>query len=272
MTEVQHESEAVERAALVALHGMADAALREELGMSLTPVGDGLASIAGSLPASAITLNRVIGLGLKRRVDVARVEEAAARYRAAGAQRFFLHVHPDAKRHGLDSACANAGLCKGRGWQKFERGIDEPIPAEEPDLEIREAGPGDASAFGRIIADAFDLGEAATPWIARLPSAPGWRAFVALVEGEPAGTGALFVRDGHAFTDFGATAPSFRRRGVQRSLLAHRVREALAADCVRIHTCTGEDVPGDPQHSYANIKRCGFRESYVRENWTPGTA
>jgi len=28
-------------------------------------------------------------------------------------------------------------------------------------------------------------------------------------------------------------------------------------------------VPGDPQHSYANIKRCGFQETYLRENWQP---
>jgi len=33
-------------------------------------------------------------------------------------------------------------------------------------------------------------------------------------------------------------------------------------------TATGEAVAGDPQHSYKNIKRAGFREKYVRENWS----
>ncbi len=34
-------------------------------------------------------------------------------------------------------------------------------------------------------------------------------------------------------------------------------------------TTTGEEVEGDPQHSYKNIVRAGFREAYVRENFAP---
>ena len=34
-------------------------------------------------------------------------------------------------------------------------------------------------------------------------------------------------------------------------------------------TATGEEVPGDPQHSYANILRMGFEEGYIRENFAP---
>jgi hypothetical protein len=36
-----------------------------------------------------------------------------------------------------------------------------------------------------------------------------------------------------------------------------------------LHTCTGEAVPGDPQHSYANILRAGFVETTLRPNWAP---
>jgi hypothetical protein len=28
-------------------------------------------------------------------------------------------------------------------------------------------------------------------------------------------------------------------------------------------------VPGDPQHSYANILRAGFAETTLRPNWAP---
>jgi hypothetical protein len=123
--------------------------------------------------------------------------------------------------------------------------------------------------FGRIVADAFDHGEAAAPRLARLSHAPGWRAFPAHADGEPAGAGALFVRDRAGWTDFGATAPTFRCRGVQRTLLAHRGRAAFAAGRTRLHTCTGEAVPDDPQHSHADIRRCGFAETYVRANRAP---
>lgn len=58
-----------------------------------------------------------------------------------------------------------------------------------------------------------------------------------------------------------------RGQGVQLSLLAARVRLALAGGARAIHTCTGEAVPGEPQHSYANILRCGFSEGDLRANW-----
>jgi GNAT superfamily N-acetyltransferase len=85
----------------------------------------------------------------------------------------------------------------------------------------------------------------------------------------PAGIGALYERDGIATVEFGATAPAFRGRGSQGALLARRLERALDLGCREIFTTTGVAVPGDPQHSYKNILRMGFREDYVRENWGP---
>jgi GNAT superfamily N-acetyltransferase len=69
--------------------------------------------------------------------------------------------------------------------------------------------------------------------------------------------------------DWGATAPAFRRRGSQSALLRRRILDALDMGCRLILTETGEEVEGDPQHSYKNILRMGFREAYVRENYAP---
>ena len=84
-----------------------------------------------------------------------------------------------------------------------------------------------------------------------------------------AGTGAVFIDGETAWMDFGATSPQFRRRGSQSSLLCHRVQFALERGCTRMFTCTGEAVPGDPQHSYSNIQKAGFVEDYVRANYAP---
>ena len=78
----------------------------------------------------------------------------------------------------------------------------------------------------------------------------------------------MFIKDNVAYTDWGATHPDFRRRGCQGALLSHRISEAIKLGCKQIVTTTGEEVPGDPQHSYKNILRVGFHESYLRENWT----
>ncbi len=45
--------------------------------------------------------------------------------------------------------------------------------------------------------------------------------------------------------------------------------DALDLGCAALGTETGEEVPGDPQHSYNNIRRAGFVETHVRANYAP---
>lgn len=263
------EAEDLELAGLRSLHEAADAPLCARLGLALEEVGDGVASIAGALPASAITINRTLGLGRARPPQAADVKAAANLYRAVGIERFFLQPDPAMADDRMAPLCEAAGLERARSWQKFSRDREEPLPQVETVFTVREATPDDGEAFARIVCDAFDLGDVAIPWIARLPGAAGWRAFITQLGNRPAGTGALYVSGEAAFTDFGATAPEFRGRGAQTANLAHRITAAFDMGCRRIHTCTGVAVPGDPQHSYANILKCGFRETHVRAAWQP---
>jgi len=263
------EAEDIERAGLRALHDAADGPLRETLDLRLEKVADGLASLAGALPATAIVLNRMLGLGRARPPQVADVQAAIDLYRGAGVERFFLQPDPGTSDDRIAPICEAAGLERARAWQKFTRGRDEAVPEVESAFTIRDIGPAEGEAFARIVCDAFDLGEAAMPWIARLPGAAGWHGFMAFCGDVPAGAGAVFVSGEAAFTDFGATAPTFRGRGAQTANLAHRVRAARDMGCTRIHTSTGVAVAGDPQQSYANILKCGFRESHVRTAWRP---
>jgi len=87
-------------------------------------------------------------------------------------------------------------------------------------------------------------------------------------EGEsPAGTGALFIDGDNGWLDWGATAPSFRRRGSQALVMAARIQKAVESGCKNLFTETGEEVEGDPQHSYNNILRAGFEELQIRSNY-----
>jgi GNAT superfamily N-acetyltransferase len=262
-------AESLESAAEQALHEAAGGELSRALGLARVPVAEGVALCASALPASAVVANRVIGLGLERPITPAAVAEAVAVYREADVARFFLHVHPDAATPGLPAILADAGLEPARGWQKFSRDLGGDLPSVDTPFTLRDIDDTHAAAFAEIVCAAFELGEVAVPWLACLPTAPGWRAVMAFDGDTPVGAGALFVQGEAAWTDFGATAPAHRGRGVQRAHLAHRVHLAKAQGCRRLYTCTGEAVPGDPQHSYANILRCGFEEDYVRANWAP---
>ena len=265
---MKNRAEAIERAALEDLHAAASPEVRQDLELEGRAVGAAFVSVAAALPASAIVINRAHGVGLGAPETEETVAEMIDAYGKAGVARFFLQLHPEARPAALPDWLAARGLERARGWQKFSRGR-EPVPEAATDLEIRRVGPEHCEAFGAIVADAFDLGPAARPWLAALPGRARWHVFMSFEGDTPAGTGALFIDGDVAWTDYGATAPAFRRRGSQGALLCARLRFALDQGCRAIHTCTGEAVPGDPQHSYANILRAGFREDHVTANYAP---
>ena len=188
-----------------------------------------------------------------------------ARYREAGVSRYFVQVHPEAQPATVRDWLLAAGLEKARGWQKFKRDASPAKPARS-ELQCRLVGTEQGEDFARILCDAFDLGDPARPWLALLPGCPRWHAFMSFDGDEPAGTGALFVDGGFGWLDFGATAPAFRQRGSQSALMAARINHAAQLGCHTLFTCTGEDVPGDPQHSYSNILQRRFhRDVPARE-------
>lgn len=61
--------------------------------------------------------------------------------------------------------------------------------------------------------------------------APGTLSVLALIDGRPAGCGTVQMVDGVGWVGAGATLPEFRRRGVQATLLSHRMRVAVEHGC-----------------------------------------
>lgn len=78
-------------------------------------------------------------------------------------------------------------------------------------------------------------------------------------QGTVAGAGGLRIDDGIASLCGAATLPAFRRRGVQTSLLLHRLRWAANAGCELAIVTT---LPGSK--SQQNVQRAGFEMLYAR--------
>jgi len=110
-------------------------------------------------------------------------------------------------------------------------------------------------------------GDAAAEWLGSVAGTPGFRAFLAWADGEPAGTGALFVGERIGWLGLAATVPEHRRKGAQGALLAARLRAAAAAGIGELTTETGERLAYRPSNSYRNLLRFGFEEQYVRANY-----
>ncbi len=262
------KSEAIERAALQDLHDAAGQDDIDNLGLKAVSVSSAFVSVARNLPASAIVINRTVGLGLSTAATRDDVKSIVSIYRDAGVSRFFVQLHPNAMPGELPRWLCEEGLVVGRGWQKFSRD-DIGVEDRPTDLEVREIDSEHGIAFAGILCSAFDLGDGAIPWLSKLPGRADWHIFMSFDGGQPAGVGTLFVRDGIGWTDFAATSPNFRRRGSQGAVMSSRLNRARQLGCRIVGTCTGVSVPGDPQHSYNNILKAGFTEDYVRENYVP---
>ena len=222
----------------------------------------------GSATEPSILINRVLKLGSEYKPTLEQLVDIRTIYANAGISRFFLHVVPEKLGPDYGALLKEAGYEKYRGWMKFERGTGEVDPVTT-DLSICRIGPERATDFVSIVANAFDFGPGFQPAIAALFNDPSWHLYMSFNGDQPAGTGGLYMKDGIAYLDFGATHPDFRRRGGQTGVLNTRIQAALDAGCSSIVTMTGEAVPGDAQYSYSNIQRAGFEEAYLRENWIP---
>lgn len=266
MDEISLLSESVERAALADLHAAAPEVTRRLLGLRLETIGTALVSLARYEPN--LLLNRTIGLGVEAPDVRETVTAIASRYADNSGGRYFLHLRPDARPPKLRDWITQAGLVRYRSWVKFRRHPVAP-PKSKYELWVRRIGTEQAMEFGRIAAGSFDLSEAAVPLLASLVDRPGWHLYMSFLGDTPTGTGALFIRDGVAWLDLGATLPAYRGRGGQSVVLRQRSRDLGRPGCQTLLTTTGEEVEGDPQHSYKNIVRAGFRPVYVHENFVP---
>jgi GNAT superfamily N-acetyltransferase len=92
--------------------------------------------------------------------------------------------------------------------------------------------------------------------------ARGYQPFLAELDGQPAAAGGLFIHEGVALFAGAATAPEFRRRGLQGALLQYRTSYALEQGCDLAMMVT---APGT--ESQRNAERKGFQVAYTRTKW-----
>lgn len=90
------------------------------------------------------------------------------------------------------------------------------------------------------------------------PGPETWRRYVAYVDGEPAGEAVLAMEGEIAYLAEAATIPSFRRRGVQRALIARRIEDARAAGAKVVFA--GAQY-GDP--SWRNLRALCLEDAFM---------
>lgn len=149
--------------------------------------------------------------------------------------------------------------------------LDAPVAEAEADVDVKPAE--DIDTWIQVMVDGFGTPdtqgntshEAGPPAdllrraMTDFSSVPDFHRFLAYSDGAVAGAGGLRVDDGIVSLCGAATLPAFRRRGVQTSLLRHRLRWAADRGCELAIVTT---LPGSK--SQQNVQRVGFELLYTR--------
>ncbi|QZH63129.1 GNAT family N-acetyltransferase [Mycolicibacterium farcinogenes] len=226
------------------------------------PVAGGFACFAE--PNSP--MNKVVGLGFDGLPDEAVLGEIERAFAARGSA-------TQVELSNLADPEVTA-LLSGRGYrlEEFENVLARPVgdePAPVSDVQVRRAD--DLTAWVNVVVEGFahpdgegpvsheqfpaDIVERAE----RDMEKAGATAYVALCDGVVAGGAMMRVAGSIAQLAGAATAPAYRRRGVQAALLATRLHEAADAGCEVAVVTT---APGSK--SQHNVQRRGFQLLYTR--------
>jgi GNAT superfamily N-acetyltransferase len=208
---------------------------------------------------------RAVGLGVAREAREADLDAVLAHMAARGL-RYCVPVAAAYKPAMLGEWLERRGFTRGYAWMKFSRPCDTSFKAAT-DLDVRLVGREHGADFGRVIAEGFGLPDAIARWVGALPGRHHWACVMAFAGKAPAAAGAAYVSGEYAWLGFGATLPAYRRHGAQNALLARRLAEAASRGARTAVTETGERQPDKPSDSYRNIRRAGFHERYLRQNY-----
>jgi GNAT superfamily N-acetyltransferase len=240
-------------------YARAQHALHPARAIQIEAVADGYAIYAG--PGSP--LNRVVGLGCSGPVTPAKLTEVERLYARQNAV-VQIDLCPLADPSLL--ALLKSHHYRLAGFQSVLV-----LPLDQPDgwatlpfeLEVRQAAPQDAERWIRTTAQGFEDTEEPSPDALDILTPNFYSAnatcYWALINGEPAGGGAMYHQEGVVELGGASTRPAFRRRGVQTALIRARLAAARALGCEFAVALT---EPGSD--SQRNLMRKGFELAYTK--------
>jgi GNAT superfamily N-acetyltransferase len=148
--------------------------------------------------------------------------------------------------------------------------LEAPDPSEITVDVVRDQ---DLPAWMEVVVSAFahpdqgGLGGDAIPpldelrrWLALTMSVPGFRGYLARIDGKLAGGGSIRLDSGIAQFCGAGTLPAFRRRGVQTALVRARLANAAESGC-DVAVVTTQPA----SRSQQNVQREGFALLYARQ-------
>ncbi|HEY3798464.1 MAG TPA: GNAT family N-acetyltransferase [Caulobacteraceae bacterium] len=172
-----------------------------------------------------------------------------------------FEIAPGVRTEGL-MALLHANGYRQTGFHTAFAGWSDGPSVSAPGVEVRRVeSDDDLEAF----TDAYHLGWNRTEF--RVPTRPwlaaGWRLYLGVCDGHPAGAAILTLHAGDAYLADASVDPAWRNRGVHRALIDARCADAAAAGCEVAFV--GADYAGG---SSRNMVRKGLAVLYTKAIWT----
>jgi hypothetical protein len=217
-------------------------------------------------PLDMLLFNRIVGCGIREPARSMELRDLLGRFREHGLRNFGVQLSPAALPSDLAAQLESEGLAVRDRWTKVHRRPGAPS-APESDVGVEQIGPERAAAFAEVSTIGFGMPAQLRPWLASTVGRPGWRHYLAWLDGAPIAAAALFVVGDVAWLGIASTLPQARRHGAQGALFARRVADATSIGCQHIITETSEQTPTRPNPSFRNMLRAGFDVVYHRPNY-----
>jgi hypothetical protein len=251
--------EIIEAKAFIDMARITPQPFKDSVEFTCMPVGTGCAI---SLPAApAVGLNRIFALNDRDELNL------AFEWLKTKTGRRHVQIRETFAANALRGWILDHGLVENGAWMKLTRPAPSAPLAIEGPVHTRLAGIDDAPIFGRLMCTGFGFPTELEPLWSCLVGKKGWACFIAELEGTAIGTGAMFVEDGCAWLGGGTTLGEYRNRGAQKALINARLNEGLAQGVSLFAVETAEPQEDQPNISFANLKKAGFKPSYIRKNY-----
>lgn len=237
-------------------------------GLRIERFGDVMAPLAANAPDLDF-MNRVAGLA-PANLDV--LPTVLSLYRDAGIRPWFEVVpfSGDADPVGAALAAAGAVPISHSTLLYAPASVAASLPSDASEqgagVDVRRVGADEVERFAEVLLRGWEVSEdelaEAVGDHSHWHSVPGWRLYVATVDGEPAAAAVLQVSGGVGYLATASTLPAHRGRGCQSALIRRRIRDAAAEECDLI--CGQAALASTSQQ---NMERAGLRPACTLTTW-----
>jgi GNAT superfamily N-acetyltransferase len=258
-------AELSEAATVESLVGLADGAMRAELGIDCRRIAGGLLVRMRAAPFIPY-FTRAFALGVTEPLTDEVLDEVTESLKEAGGDVLVVQVAPPQETEEVVDLLIRRGWERGGTWAKMMRPAGA-APDAPTSLRIERIGADLAEEFGRVLIEGMEMPPIMNSWAALQANAPHYSGFGALDGDVLVGVGVLHVRDGAAQLAGAATLPDFRGRGAQLALMAARIEAARDQGAQWVTAETGSETPEHPNPSLHNMYRAGLTLLYHRRNW-----